>query len=55
MVLSEPQLALLRNNVEDFALGVHQVWVASFLPGFVDVELEERCGDEEDRCVFVGM
>ena len=55
LVLRKPQLALLRDDIEDLALYVGEVRVSTFLAGFVDVELEERCGDEEDRCVFVGM
>jgi len=55
LVLSEPHLAFLRNDIKDFALCVHQVGIASFLSGLVDVELEERRSDKEHRRVIVSM
>ena len=55
MILSKPQLAFLRDDIEDFALCVHQVGVTSLLPGFVDIELEERCSNKEDRRVLIGI
>jgi len=48
LVLRKPQLTLLGNDVEDFALYVGEVRIATFLAGFVDVELEQRGTDEQD-------
>lgn len=55
LVLGQPQLALLRNDVEDFALHVGKVRVASLFACFVDVELEEGSADEENMDVWVGV
>lgn len=40
LILRKPQFALLRDDIEDLALYVGEVRVATFLAGFVDVELE---------------
>ena len=54
LVLGKPQLALLRDNIEDFALYVGEVRIATFLAGFVDVELEQRSTYEQDSCGVCG-
>jgi len=48
LVLRKPQLTLLRDDIEYLALYVGEVRVATFLAGFVDVELEQRGTDEQD-------
>jgi len=48
LVLRKPKLTLLRDDIEYLALYVGEVRVATFLAGFVDVELEQRGTDEQD-------
>ena len=54
LVLRKPQLALLRDDIEDLALYVGEVRVSTFLAGFVDVELEQRGADKQDGCGVCG-
>lgn len=54
LVLRKPQLAFLGNHVEDFALDVGEVRIATFLAGFVDVEFEQRGTYKQDSCGVCG-
>lgn len=48
LVLRQPELPFLGNDVEDFAALVSQIGVAALFALFVDVELEQAGRDEED-------
>jgi hypothetical protein len=54
LVLRKPQLALLCDDVEDLALYVGEVRIATFLAGFVDVKLEQRGTDKQHGCGVCG-
>ena len=54
LILRKPQFALLRDDIEDLALYVGEVRVATFLAGFVDVELEQRGTYEQHGCCVCG-
>ena len=54
LVFREPQFAFLCHDVEDFALDVREVWVATLLADLVNVELEQRGANEQDVCGLSG-
>jgi len=53
LILGEPKLALLSNNIKDFARSVGQIGIASFYLYNIDIELE-KTGSQVEHVVATG-
>lgn len=53
LVLGEPQLPFLCDDVENFTFRVSQVGIAGFTAGFVDIEFIQTCCEEQDFWISI--